>query len=72
VAEFRRNGVVPRARIGDSYKAALFRLEERRGESYRLGFNNFYVITRYNNSVHYGMAVLELSNEIRARYRGKF
>ncbi|TRZ66169.1 MAG: lytic murein transglycosylase B [Rhodocyclaceae bacterium] len=34
---------------------------------YRLGYRNFYVLTRYNRSSFYAMAVLDLATELRAR-----
>ena len=35
---------------------------------YRLGFNNFFVLTRYNRSSFYAAAVLELARELRRGY----
>lgn len=39
-------------------------------KEYWVGFYNFYVITRYNHSTHYAMAVYQLSQKIRELYRG--
>lgn len=49
-------------------KAAILKLRNEKGKFIRLGFDNFYVITRYNKSVNYAMAVFELSQMIREQY----
>ena len=50
--------------------AAVASLEELDGISYWLTFKNFYVITRYNRSPLYAMAVFELSEALRAGFDG--
>jgi membrane-bound lytic murein transglycosylase B len=44
--------------------AGLFALDLEQGQDYWLAFNNFYVITRYNRSKNYAMAVYLLANAI--------
>ena len=44
---------------------SLVRLDGARGTEYWAGFRNFYVITRYNRSALYAMAVHQLAVEIR-------
>lgn len=47
---------------------ALIALEGDAGNEYWLGAQNFYVITRYNRSDHYAMAVYNLSEKIKEAY----
>jgi membrane-bound lytic murein transglycosylase B len=42
-------------------------MEQPNGNEYWLGFDDFYVITRYNHSRLYAMAVHQLSQAIRKR-----
>lgn len=46
-------------------KVALLELKNDNSEEYWAGFNNFYVITRYNHSHMYAMAVYQLSQQIK-------
>ncbi|MBF0186681.1 MAG: lytic murein transglycosylase [Magnetococcales bacterium] len=45
-------------------KAALIMLEGKRGPVYHMVFNNFYVITRWNNSRRFAMVVREFSDSL--------
>jgi membrane-bound lytic murein transglycosylase B len=47
--------------------AGLFALEHEDGPRYWAGFHNFYVITRYNRSLMYALAVHQLGEAIRLR-----
>jgi membrane-bound lytic murein transglycosylase B len=64
----RHDGVTPVTEMPDDLEAALIAFDQEDGPEYWLGFNNFYVITRYNHSPLYAMAVYQLSEEIRAAY----
>ena len=48
-------------------RALLIAAEQADGPAYRVGFHNFYVITRYNNSARYAMAVYELAQALDKR-----
>ena len=67
VGELRRSGITPLAPVNDDIAAALFSVETETGPRYWLGLQNFYVITRYNRSINYAMAVRDLAHELRAR-----
>ena len=70
VAELRQRGVTPRGPVAAQQRAMLLKLAGAGGPEHWLGFANFYVITRYNHSALYAMAVYQLSQEIRGRFAG--
>ena len=65
IAEFRKRGVVPQEPVREDAAAALFAVQTQDGPRYWFGLNNFYVITRYNRSINYAMAVNELATALR-------
>ncbi|BAN34342.1 lytic murein transglycosylase B [Sulfuricella denitrificans skB26] len=69
VEELKSIGLVPVERLSASLQAALLAVEGEDGREYWLGFDNFYAITRYNRSLHYALAVYQLSWEIRSARR---
>ena len=62
--QFRARGVEPDGDLADDTDGGFFALEEDQGLQYWISLNNFYVITRYNRSKNYAMAVHQLSQEI--------
>ncbi|MCK5336384.1 MAG: lytic murein transglycosylase B [Gammaproteobacteria bacterium] len=50
--------------------AVLVKLNGKKGTEYWVGLHNFYVISRYNHSPKYSMAVFQLSEEIKKRMPG--
>ena len=66
--ELRNLGVTGLASLADAEPAALFRMNFEDETQYWAGLHDFYVITRYNRSAMYALAVLQLSQAIRARY----
>lgn len=69
VGALRAAGVEPRRPLPDDLPARLLVLEGEAGDEHWVTLENFYVITRYNHSPLYAMAVLQLSREIREAYR---
>ncbi len=55
------HGLASKHRIEDETPVALVKLRQKNHDEYWAGLNNFYVITRYNHSELYAMAVYQLS-----------
>lgn len=64
VAELAEAGFSPVDDVAPDTPAAVTRLAEEDGDSYWMTFKNFYVITRYNRSPLYAMAVHDLAEAI--------
>jgi membrane-bound lytic murein transglycosylase B len=68
LAEIKRYGVEARTDLPLETKVALVELETPGAASeFRLGLQNFYVLTRYNRSALYASAVYDLAQELRGR-----
>ena len=63
--ELKKEGI--NSSLADATEVALFLMQAEGGEEYWLGLNDFYVITRYNHSSMYAMAVHQLSQELREK-----
>jgi membrane-bound lytic murein transglycosylase B len=68
VDQLQQGGFAPSSAVEAERPAAVIRLEQVDRDDYFITFDNFYVITRYNRSPLYAMAVYELAEAIRARY----
>jgi len=68
-AELKQNGLVSQFTISEETPVALVRLEQEDHAEYWVGFENFYVITRYNHSELYAMAVYQLAKLISHEYK---
>lgn len=66
-AELDGYGVTPESGIDPEARVGLIALETAHGQEYWVVFNNFYVITRYNRSPLYAMAVHQLATAIAER-----
>ncbi len=71
LGELRKAGMAVEPGLDDALEAALIRLETDQGEEYWAALKNFYVITRYNHSELYAMAVYQLSERIRDLFADK-
>ncbi|MEP6885796.1 MAG: lytic murein transglycosylase B [Gammaproteobacteria bacterium] len=65
VGSLRAKGVNFDSSLPTDAPALLIAADESDGVHWRVGYNNFYVITRYNHSALYAMAVYELAAAVR-------
>ena len=65
--DLRALGIAVPAKVSDDEPASLHRFEAADGVQYWVGLGDFYVITRYNHSRMYALAVFELAEAIRER-----
>ncbi len=70
LAELAADGITPAIDVPADEKPSLLLLRGNSSDEYWLGLHNFFVITRYNHSTHYAMAVHELAQAIKRRYLG--
>ena len=66
VNQLNNYGLIPQQALPGSQKVSLLRLDMGSAYQYWFGLPNFYVITRYNHSTHYAMAVWQLGESVRA------
>lgn len=65
IAQLRELGYKPSLQVDEGAMATPLRLLGDNGNEYWLGLQNFYVITRYNHSRLYAMAVYQLSESLK-------
>ena len=65
-SELEQNGLYSKTELDPDTAVALIKLEQKNSPEYWVGLQNFYVITRYNHSELYAMAVYQLSLLIKA------
>jgi membrane-bound lytic murein transglycosylase B len=68
VASLNAQGVRIDLPLPDDTPAVLISAEQQDGPAYRVGFRNFYVITRYNGSARYAMSVFDLAQAVSSRF----
>ena len=68
LASIRAKGVSFATYAAEEEEGALLEFETKTGHEYWVGLTNFYVITRYNHSRLYALAVFQLAQRIHERY----
>jgi len=67
IGSLRKAGIRPKGSV-DSDHVSLLKYSTYDGDELWLGMHNFYVITRYNHSSKYAMAVHQLAQEVKRRH----
>ena len=71
-SELVKAGIESKQKIASDEKVLLIELELPDRLELWIGLHNFYVITRYNHSVLYAMAIYQLSSRIKSEYQSLF
>jgi len=71
LSTLKQAGLSPTTKCQCESSIRLLRLRHQHKDEYLLGYPNFYVITRYNQSTHYAMAVHELAQAIKRAYHAE-
>jgi len=64
------SGLSPQGSLNGNDQVSLLRLDLGTSYQYWYGLPNFYVITRYNHSTHYAMAVWQLGEAVSKARQG--
>ena len=64
--------ITPKEHFAYNKKVMLIKLEKENYDELWYGAHNFYVITRYNHSDYYAMAVHQLAQQIKTTYLAKY